>query len=405
MDKARFTSRRTGELVPIPVDPPDWAFIPSKLPPSWTLPPELADLAFEAGERLGKLDGIGSTLPAPELLMRPLEQREAIQSSKLEGTYASPEDVLLYALNPTAPKSASDPLNSAREVFNYSDALYAGFESLKTRPMTINLIREMHERLLTGVRGREKTPGKFRTIQVGIGSERRFIPPPAAHVMDLMGDLENYINARMTSKRDRLVRAFIAHYQFEAIHPFLDGNGRIGRVLLALTIYKDFEHRLPWLYLSPFFERFKDEYIDKLFKVSANGEWDEWVSFCLRGTIVQANDSIARCEMLQRLRRAFLDRMGTKATKRTHAIIDRLFFSPIVSVIDVRNRCGVSYPTAKADIDALVAAGIVKKIPNHSPTTYYAGEIFDIAYADVPRMPSVGVDSPAVEDPPPSLFT
>jgi Fic family protein len=348
------------------------------------MPSGLLDLLLEAWDSVGALNGIGRTLPNPELLLRPLQEREAIQSSILEGTYTTPEEVLLFEKNPIKPKSENDPANGWTEVANYKKSLRAGYLHLAERPLTLNLIRDLHRNLMTGVRGREKTPGEFRKLQVGIGSDYRFIPPPPQQIPELLDGLEKYINAEVP-KRDRLAQAFFAHYQFETIHPFTDGNGRVGRLLLALMLYRLCEHQMPWLYLSPFFERYKDEYVGKLFRISSSGEWSEWMEFCLRGTIASAKDGIRRCEMLKILKEKYLQRVSGEATTRTHRLVEGLFQDPILRIVDVKQACDVAYQTAKGDIEVLQKVGILKQLPDLYPACFYAWEIFQIAYRDQPE--------------------
>jgi Fic family protein len=385
MDQERFTERRTGDLEKITTPQgPDWSFVPRPLSAVvWSMPTNLLDLLLDAWDSIGALNGIGRTLPNPELLLRPLQEREAIQSSILEGTYTTPEEVLLFEKNPSEPKSETDPANGWTEVANYKKALRAGFVHLAERPLTLNLIRDLHNNLMSGVRGREKTPGEFRKIQVGIGSNYRFIPPPPQQIPYLLDGLEKYINTDLP-KRDRLAQAFFAHYQFEAIHPFTDGNGRVGRLLLALMLYRLCDHEMPWLYLSPFFERYKDEYVEKLFRISSNGEWSEWMEFCLRGMITCAKDGIKRCDMLKRLKESYQKRVSTGSTSRTHHLVEGLFQNPIIRIVDVKQTCEVAYMTAKNDIEVLQKVGILKQLPDHYPACFYAWEIFRIAYPHQP---------------------
>lgn len=390
MDISKFTPNKTGSLVRVQTElSPDWAFIPDRMPPNWQMPPELIDLAIEATGKLEKLDGIGTTLPNPTLLLRPLEDREAIQSSKLEGTYASAKELLLFAQNPRDAKSDRDQANSWREVYNYREALRHGSQAMLHRPLTQGLIREMHAKLMDGVRGGDKTPGEFRRGQVGIGQPYyRFIPPPPVNLIDLTENFVTYINTTGSGPRERLIRPFLAHYQFETIHPFSDGNGRIGRALLALMIAKEFGHNMPWLYMSPYFERNKEEYIERLFRISANGEWSEWVGFCLKGAVEQANDAIRRCSMLQYVRSLYLHRIAEgDCSSRTHMIVERLFHSPIISITEVKENLNVAYKTAKADVELLLRAKILKKIPDTRPVSFVATAIFNVAYLDRPVLP------------------
>ena len=312
MDRSKFTSAQNGQLVPITTHKEDWAFVPDPLPPAWEFGIELWPLLAEAKQELARLDGIARTLPNPELLLRPLQSREALRSSSLEGTYATPQELLLFELQPREPTSEKDPANAHREVANYSSSLRKGLALMQDLPFCLRLVRELHNELLSGVRGRDKAPGQFRRNQNHIGSDYRFNPPPPNHLGTCLDNFEKELHSTQT-KYDPLVYCYMLHYQFECIHPFLDGNGRVGRVLLSLMIYSQCQLYLPWLYMSAYFERYKDEYIDNLFRVSTHGDWDRWITFCLRGTVSQAVDSIRRCHALTVLKDQFhlqLDNAG-----------------------------------------------------------------------------------------------
>jgi len=386
MDSSLFTSSSPGTLVRLEPPRNDRAFIPNDLPPRWKWEPELWALLVEAKEALGTLNGIGQTLPNPQLLLRPLQTREAITSSKIEGTYVTPEQLLLYELDPREPRSAGDEMADWLEVSNYGRALQHGWNLLEELPVCNRVIREIHKVLMTGVRGRDKHPGEFRRWQVQIGSSGRFVPAPPGEVGRLMNSLERYINS--DDQFDPLVRCYLVHYQFEAIHPFEDGNGRVGRALLALMVYRWLGHAMPWLYMSAFYERYRDEYIGNLFKVSTSGAWTQWIEFCLRGTISQANDSIRRCHRFHWLRNDFRQRVNSHS-KRTHAIIEGLFTSPALTVTSLANRFGVTYHTARADIKRLRDARILAELPGAHPRSYYAPEIMAVAYGE-----SESLDSP-----------
>jgi Fic family protein len=293
----------------------------------------------------------------------------------------TPEQLLLYELDPKEPKSPDDESADWREVFNYGRALERGCELLKSFPICNRVIREMHELLMSGVRGTNKSPGSFRKWQVQIGSIGRYIPPPANEIERLMDNLERYINTD-DNRYDPLVKAYIIHYQFEAIHPFGDGNGRVGRSLLALMIYKWLGHKSPWLYMSSYYDRYRDEYVDCLFKISCNGEMTKWIEFCLNGTIVQAKDAIQRCHKFICLKVDFKKRMKNKHSPRTPSIMDALFTSPVLYVTEIASRYGVRYATASSDIKRLVDAEILREIKDTHPRTYYAPEIMNIAYGE-----------------------
>lgn len=383
MDKAAFGSQSLGRLEKIVVlGGSDWAFVPNPLPSDFEVSNDLKDLLGDAREQLGCLSGIGRTLDNSSLILRPLQNREAIHSSSLEGTHATPVELLRYNIDPQAPESASDERNARLEVRNYYKALRIGHRLLSREklPLSSRLILEVHGRLLRGVRGEDKMPGQFRNRQVHVGSGRRFIPPPAPYVLDLMSDLERFMNAR--SSMNPLIRAFLVHYQFETIHPFLDGNGRIGRVLLALCISHWHKHRHPWLYLSPFFDKYKDEYVEALYRVSSDGDWDRWLRFCLLGTIEQCKDSIHRIDALNRVKRQLYEE-HSGAFSRAHRLIGKLFESPVFVVAEVMKWCDITRPTAQKDIDTLVARGVVELLDSSKPRTYWVPKIINVAFDDL----------------------
>lgn len=378
MDITRFCPNPPGKLVPLVTEwGPDHAFVPNDLPPFWEFPEHLWPLLSDAKQQVGILEGLGRTIPNPAILLRPLEDREAIQSSRLEGTYASPKELLLFELSPREPKSGTDPTNDHREVYNYRLALLHATQS--PLPISLRLIRDVHGILMKGVRGRDKSPGEFRKIPVGIGSGGRFIPPPPDCLSDVLGKMETYCHA--PSAYDNLVNCFLVHYQFETIHPFIDGNGRVGRLLLALMLQKQCELTKPWLYLSEYFEAYRDEYVQRLFDVSAKGDWSGWVEFCLRGTLRQAKETIARCEQLLKIRDEFMAKLsGAGGSLRLKDIVDGIFHSPFVRVKDLPSSLGCTYPTAQADVDKLVGLDILRALTGVKPKTYYSPAVFNVAY-------------------------
>jgi Fic family protein len=319
-------------------------------------------------------------LPDPDLFLRPLQRREALRSSSLEGTFATPQELLLFELDQNRESEDPGVADAWREVFNYTRALR--LEQDVDQPIGLHLIRQLHEVLMSRVRGGAASPGAFRTTQVYVGADRRFVPPPPEHVQSCLDALQGYL-ASLDQTIDPLLRCYLVHYQFEAIHPFLDGNGRVGRLLLAVMTKRSCELSKSWLYMSAFFDRHKDEYIDRLFRISTHGDWDGWLEFCLIGTAEQAKDTISRCEALLLLQSKFMDRLqATKGNIRLRQIVERLFTSPIVRVVDVQKKLDVTYPTAKADIDRLVEAGILRDLETESVKTFYAPEVFAIAFGD-----------------------
>jgi Fic family protein len=313
--------------------------------------------------------------------LRPLEDREAIRSSRLEGTYVTARELLLFEIEPREVKSEGDAANDQREVLNYRRALVHGVNS--ELPLSLRLIRELHATLLTGVRGRDHAPGEFRRVQVAIGANHRFVPPPPQLVMECLDALEKYFHYK-DCPYDPLVNCFLIHYQFETIHPFNDGNGRVGRLLLAIMLKHYCDFSKPWLYMSEYFERHREEYVQKLFNVSALADWDGWIEYCLRGTVFQVRDTIQRCERLRKIREDFTRRItAVGGSVRLTQIVEDIFYSPFVRIADLPERLKVTYPTAKADVDRLVQAGILKELENVSPKTFYAPEVFNVAYEEM----------------------
>jgi Fic family protein len=284
-------------------------------------------------------------------------------------------------MDPIDPTSKTDPVNAWKEVFNYGKSLNFGRNQIDDGyPISLHLIRQLHQELLTGVRGSDQTPGAFRTSQVHIGSTRRFIPPPPLKVGQCLAELQNYLTSH--PDLDPLIRCFLVHYQIETIHPFNDGNGRVGRLLLSLMVYKWCNLRGPWLYLSPFFERYKDEYIDCLFKVSSENNWLQWLDICLRATIEQSVDSVNRIDRLLEIKKKYHEKTAEiDSTGRLYPIIDSLFAEPLVRIPQLASRYDVSYPTAKGDVNKLIKVGILQELSGTYPKAFYAPEIMDIAYS------------------------
>lgn len=382
MDITRFTTAKTGQLVPVATeDGPDHAFIPDSLPPAWEFPARLWPLLADAREQLARLDEKGRTVPNPTLLLDPLQKREALRSSSIEGTYATAKELLLFELAPREPASKDDKANDWLEVANYDFALRFGVRNLQDPsglPVSQRLIREMHRMLMRNVRGGDGTPGEFRTKHVYVGSGRRYVPPPPGPtLMKCLNDLELYLDQHGT-KYDPLVLSYLVHYQFEAIHPFRDGNGRIGRLLLALTTYEWSKLYLPWLYMSAYFERFKDEYADNLFRVSTHGDWDRWIEFCLTGTVAQCRDAIKRCDALSAIRSRMHNALDGRP--RMAHLIDQIFVSPVFTASKIAEWSRTSMPTARRDIEQLEQAGFVRYLSGERPRSYFVPLIFDIAY-------------------------
>ena len=337
-----------------------------------------------AKQQVGILEGVGRSLPNPAILLRPLRTREAVLSSRLEGTYVTARDLLLFELEGGPERSdpnETEERNDQREVSNYARALSYGMQD--DRPLSKFLLRSMHEVLMTGVRGQDRHPGRFRTIQAIIGRNRqdaRFVPPPPERLDECLDHLSDYLELE-SRPLDGLMDAFVTHYQFETIHPFEDGNGRVGRLLLALCFPRWGCLTKPWIYMSPYFERNREEYIERLFSVSTTGDWDGWIDFCLRGVIHTANETIDQCERLRQLRDEFGRRAAASGgSARLLEIVDRLFESPFIRVHNLAEQLNVTYNTIKRDCQRLMKADILEELDGLRPRTFYSPEVFATAY-------------------------
>ena len=286
-------------------------------------------------------------------------------SSKIEGTEATITDVYQFEAE-NRPSPRRQVPSDVREVVNYINALYYGLARTETLPVSKRLIREVHEHLMPGVRGQERDPGEFRRSQNWIGrpgcllNQASYVPPPADELDDLLSAFEAYLHADDDPYPPLLRLAFI-HCQFEMIHPFIDGNGRIGRLLMSLLLGSWGLTPLPLLYLSAFFERERDSYYAHLLAVSSTGAWRDWVLFFLRGVVEQSRDATTRAKRLQDLQ---VEWRGAVTQARSSAllvrIVDHLFVSPVFTIPKIAELLDVTYPAAKANIDKLIDAQIVE---------------------------------------------
>ena len=363
-----------------------WAFLPNPLPPEIPLDLPLIQRLSSADRALGQLAGLGRTVSNPHLLIRPFIRKEAVLSSRIEGTRSELADLYAYEAGqlPLPGIQPAVPEADVREVFNYARALEYGVERLQTLPVSLRLIRELHEQLLAGVRGDQATPGEFRRSQNWIGppgsalNDASFVPPPVEEMQTALYDLESYLHKEAVYPP--LIQLGLIHYQFEAIHPFLDGNGRIGRLLLVLLMIHWGLLPLPLLYLSAYFHRHRETYYDLLMAVSAQGAWHEWLLFFLRGVAEQADDAGRRAGSLQDLQRSWDDRLqSVRATGLMHRVMNLLFEHPILSANDIVERYEVSHPTAMQTLRRLEAMKIVEEITGRQRNQrYLAVEILTI---------------------------
>jgi Fic family protein len=327
------------------------AFIPAGLPPN---PPvvidsELQTLLSDADRALGRLDGSIQTLPHPDLFVAMYIRKEAVLSSQIEGTQSSLQDVL----RAEAKVFSSDQPNDVDEVFNYVRAMNYGLARLTDLPVSIRLIREIHERLLAGVRGGQLAPGELRTSQNWIGPsgstimDASFVPPPPDVVPEALGNLEKFIHG--TQPLPMLVRIGIAHAQLETIHPFLDGNGRVGRLMIALLLSEWRVLQKPVLYLSHYFKKHRQRYYESLQTVRDTGDWEQWLHFFLTGIVEVSGEATITARKILHLRETHRDlvtRELGRSAANGHQVLESLFEHPIMSVTDVKDLIGITYTAA-----------------------------------------------------------
>ena len=366
MDPKEYRSQAAGRTILTPTG--FWVFIPTPLPPdiNWTLP--LVSALSEAERDLSRLAALAGNFPFPRLLIQPFIRNEAVISSRIEGTHASLVDLYTYE---TSQLSFFELTDDVREVFNYVSATDFGLERLKTLPVSLRLIRELHEKLTENVRGGTLTPGEFRRSQNWIGpvgstpSSAPYVPPPVEEMHRALDALEKFIHADI--QIPPLARAGMIHYQFEAIHPFLDGNGRVGRLLIVLLMCEWGLLPQPLLNLSAYIERYRQEYYDHLLAVSQQGAWDIWLRFFLRGVSEQARDGLVRMERLQAIRMKYQSIADKdRNPERMSTVMDFLFSRPILSVRQVADGLGIPFKTAQDYIEKLVQAGVLREITGYA---------------------------------------
>jgi Fic family protein len=325
-----------------------------------------ADLA------LGELKGVGQMLPNPHLLISPFLRREAVSSSRIEGTVTDLEQLLLFEADP----SGGADLNDRQEVYNYVFALEYGLGRLLDLPVSLRLMREVHEQLMRGVRGEDKRPGEFRNRQNMIGrqgqppQEARFVPPPVGEMQGCLRAMEAYIGH--PSNIPPLIDLALIHYQFETIHPFLDGNGRLGRLLISLLLSERGCLSQPMLYLSSYFERYKDTYMDSLLAVSQRAEWNSWIDFFLDGVAIQSRTAISRSNKLLRLRDLYKSKVR-EITRSSSALqlVDMLFERPAVTISMAEKVLGVTFRSAQSLIHKLSSIRILTEVTGKERNRIY----------------------------------
>lgn len=342
-----------------------------------------------AGLAVGRLDGIGRLLPGPDELLYSYVRKEAVLSSQIEGTQSSIADLLLHE-NSVA---AGVPPEDVQEVSNYIGALNHGIDLLRTLPLSLRLIREVHKVLVRGTRGERKTPGEFRRSQNWIGGSMPgnaiFVPPPPHEVMPALGALETFIH---TDGVPALLKAGLVHAQFETIHPFLDGNGRVGRMLIPLMLVAQGVLERPWLYVSLHFKRHRSEYYTLLQKIRTEGAWEEWLHFYLEGIATVADEAVAKIRQLLDLfqrdrRRVEGSRSGsiyqTVALHTNLAVFDHLRGRIAIRVPEAAVACNTTKPTVARALDDLERLGIAQEVTGKPRNRVYVyREYLDILNRD-----------------------
>ncbi len=380
-----LTSTRAGQYLPQPGG--YRAFIPAPLPPD---PPvqfsgELQKLLSQADRALGRLDGSIQTLPNPDLFVLMYVRKEAVLSSQIEGTQSSLQDLLAaeaQVLDPDRPRDVG-------EVLNYVRAMNYGLARLVKLPVSIRLIREIHAQLLEGMRGSHLTPGELRRSQNWIGpsgctlAEATFVPPPPAEVPNALGAWENFLH--QDDALPLLVKIGLTHAQFETIHPFLDGNGRVGRLLITFLLCEQEVLFKPVLYLSYYFKRHRAAYYEQLQAVRDHGDWEGWLAFFLRGVAevsAQATETARRILALREAHRALITEHFGRAAGNGHRLLEYLYEHPIVSVNDVQELTGTSYQAANTLVSNMETHGVLTEFTGQSRNRRFRYEDYIRLFAD-----------------------
>lgn len=383
MQTSDFTASAPGKLVRNLSG--QWTFVPAPLPPKLDLDLETLEKLSEANLAVGQLEGIGHRLPNPHLLIGPFLRREAVLSSRIEGTLATAEELVLFEIAPTEPPKPGD----VREVSNYVKALHHGLHRLLRLPISLRLIREMHAVLMEKVRGGDMRPGEFRTTQNYIAragrplDEARYVPPAPSEMNACLAEMERYLHQKCPYPA--LINLALIHYQFEAIHPFVDGNGRIGRLLVSLLLCEQKLLSRPLLYLSAYFERRRAQYADLLLGVSQRGEWMKWIQFFLCGVAEQSRDGVLRSKRLFQLWEQYREKVQTaRSAGHLLRIVNLLFDTPALTIRQIEKRLKITYPAAQANVEKLIEAGIIREHTGKQRNRIYvAPEILTVIEADI----------------------
>jgi Fic family protein len=333
-------------------------FVPDPLPPTIAWSPKLVRVLSDADRLIGRLAGEGAQLPNPHVLIRPFVRREAVLSSRIEGTQATLGELLASEAGATVERSSED----LREVGNYVAALEYGVKRLKKLPLSLRLVRELHEKLMRGVRGDQATPGEFRRTQNWIGppgctlANATYVPPPPDELMNCLAQWEQ---ALRRTESPPLVHAALVHGQFEAIHPFLDGNGRVGRLLTTILLIERDVLPTPLLCLSAFFEATRREYYDRLLGITQRSEWEPWLEYFLNGVARQAEDAVGRSQRINVMIARWRRKAAGASSQNVQRTLDLIAENPFITTKGATSCLKVAFTTAQRAIDRLVKARIL----------------------------------------------
>lgn len=354
------------------------AFVPNPLPPKLDMPPRLVRSLSDADRLIGQLAGEGRSLPNPHLLMRPFISREAVLSSRIEGTQSTLGELLASSAGAAVDRSPED----LREVANCVVALEYGMTRLESLPLSLRFVRELHEKLMQGVRGDSVTPGQFRRSQNWIGpagctlANASYVPPPVDELMGCLGRWEDFLHDRTLPP---LVQVALLHSQFEAIHPFLDGNGRVGRLLITLFLIEREILPTPLLYLSAFFEATRSDYYERLNGVTNRAAWVPWLEYFLNGVARMSEDALSRAERINSLLIQWRQEVVGKSSGILSALVELLAENPFWTIGKAAQRLGVAYTTAQRAVKKLESIGILEQFGQaRRGRVYYARQIMAI---------------------------
>ena len=381
MNPEAFKNSTAGKCIRTITRPPYWAYVPNPLPPKIAVDWELVNLLSKADSKLEELSSRGQLLPNMHLLIRPLlVRREAVTSSRIENTQSGLEDLFLFE----ADQTELSPMSDVKEIINYVRAMEYGIKRLEDLPISSRLICEIHGILMKGVRGEHATPGLMRTSQNWIGSpgctlmDATYVPPPVPEMKQCFSDLERYIHSN--PQEPALIQCGLVHYQFEAIHPFVDGNGRIGRLVIMFMLLEKKLLSQPLLYLSDFFEQHRDEYYRLLLNVSQKGDWKAWITFFLNGVRQQSEDALLTIQKLLDLQSKYRALTTVRRVpKVVNRLIDYLFASPVISTSALSKVWEVPFPTVQRGVNYLIEKGVLREITGGRRNRLFAAhEISDI---------------------------